>query len=54
MQLKIEEQIPIQTKVYRNNMIIIPAGVRKLLNWGEGDKLELYATKKGIFFRKEE
>lgn len=52
MQLNIEEQLPISTKIYKNNLIMIPISARNLLNWNEGDKLELYPTTKGIFITK--
>ena len=51
MQLNIEEQIPITTKFYRNNMVLIPATVRSFLEWNEGDELQIYATTKGIFIK---
>ena len=53
MKLNIEEQIPIKTKLYRNNMIQIPISIRSQMNWNEGDRLEMFATTKGIFFKKE-
>ena len=52
MQLNIEEQIPIKTKIYKFDRVMIPATVKRALNWEVGDELELYATTKGIFVTK--
>lgn len=52
MQLNIEEQIPINTKIIRDYQIVIPVDVRKNMGWEIGDKLHLYATTKGIFIKK--
>lgn len=52
MNLNIENQIPIISKVYRDKQIYLPVSIQKGLNWKTGDKLEMYATTEGIFLRK--
>lgn len=53
MQLKIEEAIPIKAKMFSNNFIFMPKTIREALKWRAGDNLTIYATKQGIFIRKE-
>ena len=54
MQIQIEDQIPTPIKMFSNHYIAIPKNIRNALNWKGGDMLSIYATKKGIFLKKEE
>jgi len=54
MNLNIEEQIPVKSKIYRDKQIYIPENVRRFLEWNIGDKIEMFATKEGVFIRKDD
>ena len=52
MNLNIENQIPILSKVYKDMQIYLPVSIQKGLNLKVGDKIELFATTEGIFLKK--
>ena len=51
MNLNIENQIPILSKVYKDMQIYLPVSIQKGLNWKVGDKIEMFATTEGIFLK---
>lgn len=53
MNLNIEGQIPIISKIYRGQQIYMPVDIQEALKWNVGDKIEMFATTEGIFLRKQ-
>lgn len=52
MDIIIEKQLPVKTKIYRGDQVYIPKIFRNHLKWRIGDNVKVYLVKGGLFIEK--